>query len=572
MKKLSHFSVSLLLLISLVSCSTIPNKKFERSPSGVFDSCKSLVGNFFNQDSAKVKKEVATDNSLASDRDYVINNHKKNTFTTGRGLNHYRSSFARPGYPNLTFSKDLERIKNNPNAHWLDAGGGMGFATEQAMTPDTRFKSTLISVETPAVDLLDSTNHEIRRKVISGRFIEDIPDDEILKSDIITDMYGPMAYSSHPAQVLQKYINNLKQDGVLYIHLGDDLDTFGIYNQIITPDGRLLNMSEWLESIPGLKVEIVKVNGLLPDTTIIGPEKSRIAKIQLVSKAKEIEIQELERMSFSEGGALDGFIVPRVVFKAKTQMKKPDQPNNQNVKNSLRSTITNFRTGEYEHLLFDNLSGVGPQEWAHFSNQEINWAGLKDIDITDDSHYTSNKVIAKAKSLSSKNVHPLTTETSSLGAEKTFKLISDHNGTFNQETSPDQMLLKYLNALHDKGKIVLFLGDDKLDLSKLKILSRKGGHITLKSWLQKIPGIKVTFKTSKETLSIKGKKLKVDSGNTTLNPNGPTEEFVDRKVIYNEVVQIEITDRSKINIPSLELIGIAPVNDRGFQVPIYLAD
>ena len=108
---------------------------YDREPASLLDSCKNALSSFFKTSYAettptsKVAKEGATDAANQVDRNYVVNNHKNNTFTTGRGLNHYKSSFNRRGYPVLTFSSDLEKIMNNPKAHWLDAGGGMGFAT-----------------------------------------------------------------------------------------------------------------------------------------------------------------------------------------------------------------------------------------------------------------------------------------------------------------------------------------------------------------------------------------------------------------------------------------------------------
>lgn len=570
MKKLNQ-SIVITSFFILSSCGTAPIEHVDRNPAGLFDDCKSAISSFFTG-KKKTEPSLTSEKSPKNiDREYVTKNHKENTFTTGRGLSHYKSSFSKRGYAVLTFAKDLERIKNNPKAHWLDAGGGMGFATQEAVTADSKFKATLVSVETPAEDIFDPTTKEIRRKVIKGKFIEDIADDEMLKSDLITDMYGPLAYSAQPDQVMRKYINNLKADGVLYIHLGDDLDMFGRYDQVITTDGKLLSLSEWLESIPGLKVDIVKTKSLLPDSTVLGDEKSRIARITLVKPADEIEIPELERMSFREGGSMDGFIVPRMIFKAKYPNAKPELPNNKKVVNSLRKTITDFRTGEYEHPLFDNLLDINGQEWAHFSNGGVDWSGLEKIDISDESHFTSGKIMSKAKKLADKNMKPAATSVNELTSKK-FKLISDHNGSFFQMGSPDQTLKTYVDALQAKGKIVLYMGDDKQDLSQAKILLPDGGYVTFKAWLSKVKGIKVNFKISKETVKVTGKKLKVDGSNPELLPTGPTEDFIDSKVLYQEVAVIEVSDPAMVKFPALEYLGKTPVNERGFQVPIFMAE
>jgi hypothetical protein len=565
-------------IILLASCSNLNigheyqnNTESARQPAGFFDSCKQAMNGFFGKSD---EKALRTEGKVAAtiDRDYVVNNHKQNTFTTGRGLQHYKNAFNRAGFEKtLTFAQDLEKIKNNPNAHWLDAGGGLGFATEQATTESTKFKSTLISVETPAEEIIDSQTNEIRRHVIKGKFIEDIADEELIKSDIITDMYGPMAYSSHPDQVLRKYINNLKQTGVVYIHLGEDLDTFGIYNEVLSRDGKFYHFSEWLESIPGLKVEIVKVHGLLPDTTIVGGEKSRIAKITLLKKSTEIEITALQRVSYVEGSSLDGFIVPRMIFKETGPHSLPPMPKYTSVNNSLKKLVVNFRTGEYEHSLFDEIEKIESSQWAHFSNTEINWAVSENLTIKDESHFeiSTNKIISRAKKLSKKNLIPAYSRPDSLGPTLNLKVISDHNGTFASYGSMDKMLKSYLDALDSKGKILLYLGDETTGISKAKILKPEGGYITFKKWISSIPGISVQFKRTKESVATKIKKIDMSGKNIEMNANGATILEDSTELENAEIVVIEIKDRAKISIPELNYLGRSSRDTQGFETPIY---
>lgn len=551
----SNWVLSATLLFTF-SCSSI-QPAFERDPAGVFDSCKNALADFFGLEGPKAER-VAVD----ADRSYVINNHKNNNFTTGRSLGQYMLAFNRPGYASLSFKQDLEKIKMKPDGHWLDAGGGMGVATEEATRAGgAKFKTTLVSVETEAEDILD-LNGAFRRKVIKGKFIEDIADEEMPKSDIITDLYGPMAYSSRPDHVLRKYIDNLKQNGVAYIYLGEDLDTFGFFDQIVTRHGKLLTLTEWLEAVEGLKVEVIKFDTVFSDTNIIRGEKSRVAKISLKKSSSEIHIPELERLSFQEGGSMDGFIVPRMIFKEIEKGVPPALPVNRAVKNSLRHFVTDFRTGEFEHPVLDQLNSLTGKEWAHFSNEELSWDSLQSLVIKDENYFdmSSNRLLSRFKTAAEKNLRPELTSIFELKGKTDLKLISDHNGTFVSAASPDKVLKIYLDSLADDGKIVLNMGDENLGLSKVKILNANGSYTTLKKWLEKIPGVNVSMKRSKINEQVKRKQILDD---------GSFKDFISSENAYSEVFVITIKNREQINIPAMNYMGKAPVNDRGFELPIY---
>lgn len=561
MKKINPLLTASTLLIT-ISCSTV-QPIYERAPAGVIDSCKNAITSFFGGGEKAKPAKAAEKTAADADRSYVINNHKNNTFTTGRSLGQYMIAFNRPGYASLALQKDLEKIKMNPHAHWLDAGGGMGFATEQATKEGgSKFKSTLVSVETGAEDIVDDQTGVVRRKVIKGKFIEDIADEEMQKSDLITDLYGPLAYSSRPDQVLRKYLDNLKQDGVAYIYLGEDLDTFGLFDQIVTRDGKLLTLTEWLEAVEGIKVEVVKVNTVFPDTNIVKGERSRVAKISLIKEAKEIQIPELERLSFQEGGTMDGWIVPRMVFKETKTGKQPALPDNKAVPNSLRKFITNFRTGELEHPVLDSLNEVKADQWAHFSNEELNWSSLSSVKIKDDNYFdmSSTRLLGRFKTVADKGILPKVTNVNSLSGKQNLKLISDHNGSIVASDTPDKMLKLYLDSIADDGKIVINMGDDNQGLSKIKILDNNGSHTTLKQWLLKIPGINVSTKRAKEYEPVSRKEILND---------GTLKDFIASENSFSEVFVISIKIREQIQVPSLNYMGKAKKNDRGFELPIY---
>lgn len=552
---------------------------FDREPASLLDSCKNAFSGFFKTSYAettptsKVAKEGMGDAANQVDRNYVVNNHKNNTFTTGRGLNHYKSSFNRRGYPVLTFSSDLEKIMNDPKAHWLDAGGGMGFATEEATkTPGSKFKSTLVSVETPAEDIVDEATGETRRLVIRGKFIEDIPDDELIKSDIITDMYGPMAYTASPDKVFKKYLMNLKPDGVMYIHLGDGLDTFGIYSQVVTIDGKSLTMTEWLQSIPGISTEVVKARSLVPDTTIVGDESSRVIKIKLTKDPSEIEIPELKRVSFIEGKPVDGFIVPRMMFVASGARGKLPLPNNKAMDNSLKKLIADFRTGEMEHSFLDEVEKTETNAWAHFSNTPIDWKKMETLDANDDQYFSmgSKKITARFKKLASENKFPRYQNAHELNADKSLKVITDHNGSLFSTGNLDENLKLYLDSIRDDGVLVINMGAEKGGFLRGRIINANDeGFTTIAKWLQDIPGISVKVKGNKQTRVVTREQLDLTKPNPTHSTTGPTTTFTEKEILRGEVVTIKITDRAKIKIPRLEYLGRGTKNDFGIEVPVY---
>lgn len=524
------------------------------------DKCKSVFSRIFN-DTPEVSTPVSTASNL--DRSYVLNNHKNNTFTTGRSLSQYMTAFNRFGYPVLSLKDDLLKMKLNPNAHWLDAGGGAGFATEEAILNDSKFKATLVSVETPAVDLLDETSKDIRRKVISGKFIEDIADADLPKSDLITDLYGPMAYTSQPNKVLRKYVDNLKQDGVAYIYLGEDLDMFGKLNQIATKDGKVLSFTEWIEAIPGLKTEVVKIDSLVPDTTMIQGERSRVLKLSLTKPASEIKIPDLERLSFKEGSSSQGFVVPRMVFKEAEVA--PLLPVNTSVDNSFKKVITNFRTGEFEHPLIDELENLNGGKWAHFGNEVIDWKKASEAKIVEREYYEmgTNRILSRVKNMAEKKPVPLST----LKGDQDLKLISDHNGNFLSSHTADIGLQKYLDSLSDDGTIILNLGSETTGLGVAKVIGEN--EINLRQWLANIPGISVKLKRTKETQNVVGRRLK--ESNTSISPSvaGGVETYDTTEVSYGMIAVIKIEDRTKIKIPKLKSLGASLKNEEGFEVPLY---
>ncbi len=131
-------------------------------------------------------------------------------------------------------------------------------------SPHSRSKTIGISF-TSNRDIPVMENH----KTMLGRFLENIPDSEIGSVDLITDIFGPYAYSHQADQVLSKYLRLLTSEGSIYLFLGNpEID--GV-SGVVERKGASLTLEEWVRSIPGLRVETseTRAYGKLGVTLII---------------------------------------------------------------------------------------------------------------------------------------------------------------------------------------------------------------------------------------------------------------------------------------------------------------
>jgi len=109
----------------------------------------------------------------------------------------------------------------------------------------------------------------------TGRYFEDIPDAEISRADIITDLYGVMSYSPRVDEVLRKYHKILKTDGKAYIFIGDYVQVpplIGMFSearlgesgwfapfatsQVKLKNGKTVTLLDWVMSLKGFKAQL----------------------------------------------------------------------------------------------------------------------------------------------------------------------------------------------------------------------------------------------------------------------------------------------------------------------------
>lgn len=458
-------------------------------------------------------------------------------FTKGRGLETYKIALG------IEFSAALERVLTRPEAHWFDSGAGHAFAVRQALQlPHAdNLKSTVVAYETGA----SSTD---KLKVISGRFLETIADFEIPKSDLITDVFGPLAYSSNPHLVMQKYFNNLKPNGEIYIFLGARHELYGQTNQVITASGKVLNLAQWIETIPGIKADLIRTTKE-DDGTIYEMWTLRIRK-----EKNDIDVPAIEMIAFKEGAP------PAMTFKEISANQGPIHQKSlqQQARHRFRELTANitatqfldsFRGGELRHPLIASIKSLKPEDrWINSSELGDNFANSlrkKEYDFSDTKVFTglAQKFIRwRARGIDMERInHTFVQDTQILKDVRNVKLITDYHGDFMSAFAPDTVLKRYVDTISDKGEIYIYTGQEYGGFGSNSIVMTKDGRkLPLRQWLQQIPGLKSRLFRGGYHWA---------GGEWTF-------------------MKIQVTDREKVSIPNLKLIGTSE-NKEGLPLPFF---
>jgi hypothetical protein len=199
------------------------------------------------------------------------------------------------------FAEDLFRL--GPEHKLLDAGGGAFYFAEEVvslrklatgapeLSPKVKPRLTTF-LDTPltrrpfvtAISLnLERKNiptYEGRLRLIWGRFFSEIPETELGKFDLITDLKGIFAYSPDADEVLRRYLSLLNDSGVLYLYLGEDeRQGFSYTSTVRTKDGRKIPLADWVQSLPGLKTTLLSGSGAAV------PNQNRTLRIQVEDRS-----------------------------------------------------------------------------------------------------------------------------------------------------------------------------------------------------------------------------------------------------------------------------------------------
>lgn len=172
-----------------------------------------------------------------------------NSFPVERDLSHYKHAFPELAERLATFPSD---------GIWMDMGAGearamLSYLAELKSAVGVGQRQLLaIGASIP-----ENNENDIRlaQREDRGRFyyiesyIEKLEFADLPKADLITDVYGPLSYSSSLSQILLRYIAQLKVGGDLFI-LADPSNTLIRHPE---KDG-LLDLLDYLRLVKGVRV------------------------------------------------------------------------------------------------------------------------------------------------------------------------------------------------------------------------------------------------------------------------------------------------------------------------------
>lgn len=412
-------------------------------------------------------------------------------FQRGRGLHSYISALGKD------FKDKLTEMENQDRPHWIDAGGGDGNALLQyhSTHPTSKVQSTLVSLESFA-----EPSEKVR--VLKGRYIENIPHKEFIKADLITDVFGPMAYSSEPDKVLAKYLEILKPDGEIHIFLGSKEEIFGRNNQFITTHNQLLDFIEWLQSIPGLEIsprKEAREDDMIP---------FEVWSVKIKKRSDHaVKVPKLQVRSFKNGAPPEFLFQEVKDFKALSVFEKQQQQSYiqkilQEKLSDLSLTLffDQFRSGEMTHPLLKLVSSLKENNtWLNLTSAEINLAPAlltKDFDFSNTDIFWG--LAQKWMAFRSRFLTPQTWNYQQLSqlVSQTSKseLITDYYGPFVTNLEPDKVLSKYLQLAEFKAPILIHLGKEFSGFGdQSQVILKTGGKLSLRKWLLNIPDLDIRF-------------------------------------------------------------------------------
>ena len=181
----------------------------------------------------------------------------------------------------------------------------------------------IIAVSKEMERKLDVVPYHGKLELLTGRFFEDIPAAELGHPKLILDPIGVMSYTTHPSEVLRKYLEVLAPDGEIYLWMDGSRIEINYRREYTLDDGvramknlnptpanhfrwlvnldgkREIYFFDWLLSLnqPGLEVKEMQTKMLLSVSRdhqrILRENRYTTFRIRKTGKA-EIQIPELE--------------------------------------------------------------------------------------------------------------------------------------------------------------------------------------------------------------------------------------------------------------------------------------
>ncbi|MFN9067953.1 MAG: hypothetical protein ACK5V3_12050, partial [Bdellovibrionales bacterium] len=168
---------------------------------------------------------------------------KLNLFVTSRSLDEYIDGFF------TGFKNSLDKLK--PHEVWMDLGSGKGKAALEFLRSKRHMQDspTVVLITYKSGRWLKWPQFSGKLKTFEGKLFEDIVESEMPKAQLITDFFGVLNYTLDLTLSLTKVFSHLEKGGELYLH------SKHTHTMIETPQGKIMGLTEFLKSIPGLEVE-----------------------------------------------------------------------------------------------------------------------------------------------------------------------------------------------------------------------------------------------------------------------------------------------------------------------------
>ncbi len=196
---------------------------------------------------------------------------QSNKFNTERFLDSYLKSYGQE------FAQEV--VDMQPSSHWIDLGAGRANAVRDYLfetvtsygryykfrkeirqrEPRQKAKVTALALVEPDVLVYKRRPQEDSYfRFITGHYIESLSPKEIMgefgKANLITDMYGPFAYSHSPDVVIAKALAMLRVSGSFWIMMGNKGD-FSKKSTVRLEDGKVISLFDWIHRINGVTVK-----------------------------------------------------------------------------------------------------------------------------------------------------------------------------------------------------------------------------------------------------------------------------------------------------------------------------
>lgn len=229
-----------------------------------------------------------------------------NGFETGRALRgpYVSGTIDSPyeAYLGSDFVDSLTRLKAGDG--WMDMGSGDGAAASEFLhtfhgaSPGEAPNVTAVAYAHADTTALERTFPTFRG--LYGRYLETIPDRTLGRAKVISDLFGPLSYTTQFDRVLQRYGDMLEVGGEVYAYLGFrshlPLDPSGVA-RTDRPDHGLARIqgTEFLRAL-GERLVGLRIEGEVGKPQLFDGAKS--ARLKLTKTAETVVVPELKLHTF----------------------------------------------------------------------------------------------------------------------------------------------------------------------------------------------------------------------------------------------------------------------------------